>query len=392
MTFCSNCGNQMADDAKYCAHCGSRTLYENESRDKQENYFTRSNEYAGNLIKCPACGTELPSLTAICPACGHEVNSVKVSDSLQSFIAKIDDCDRKIAKSGGVPKKGWSSWGKWKKIGWVILNVYLICIPLLIYFLLSLVRIEKTPSLTAEERQKVTIIENYTFPNDRGSILEAMLFIGTKVDFLAEEKANTNNLYWIKLWSKKAGQLHQKAELLFPGDTIANDTYTKIMANFKKAKQKMHIRIGVTVAVIVVVILYLVVKGNNGSTDNNEMYDWPVNQFTEILPEPIIKTGKIAAEYEQQFQFELYNVSQVEFEDYVKDCRNVGFTFEITKTDSVFYADNAEGYNLNIFYYDDDEEMHVSIDCYGVNSEDNSSHNDNNVVQSLPNNLNDSGN
>lgn len=76
---------------------------------------------------------DLPSFTAIYPACGHEINSLKISESLDKFIAQIEECDRRIANSPEIPKKGVVYMRKVEKIGWVLLSLYLACIPLLIY-------------------------------------------------------------------------------------------------------------------------------------------------------------------------------------------------------------------------------------------------------------------
>lgn len=178
--YCSKCGQENNADAQFCQNCSAPLQNE---KDSEFSYSERKQEYAGKIIKCPACGEELPSFTAICPACGHEINSSRVSESLDKFIAQIEECDRRITNSPEIPKKGWSTWGKWKKIGWVLLNLYFACIPLLIYVLRPLLRTDKAPALTADEKYKATIIENFPFPNDRGSILEALLFIKSKVAF-----------------------------------------------------------------------------------------------------------------------------------------------------------------------------------------------------------------
>lgn len=41
-----------------------------------------------SVRKCPACGMELPSLTAVCPGCGHEINDVEVWESLIAFVTQ----------------------------------------------------------------------------------------------------------------------------------------------------------------------------------------------------------------------------------------------------------------------------------------------------------------
>jgi hypothetical protein len=253
MAFCSSCGAKLEDGARFCSYCGTQT--------QQSNYkYRRTEEYAGKIIKCPACGSELPSFTAVCPSCGHEINSSKASDSLKSFIEQIHACDRRIANSPEVSKKGWSTWSKGKKIGWVILNYFFICIPLMIYLIKPVLRIDKTSSLTNEEKHKAIIIENFPFPNDRGSILEALMFIKSKVSFLVTKKVNANNAYWTILWTKKAEDLYQKAELLFPGDQIASGAYKDIVKNNAKIKKKLKTRLLLTVAITVTAIVFIVIR------------------------------------------------------------------------------------------------------------------------------------
>ena len=368
--YCSKCGQENNADAQFCQNCSAPLQNE---KDSEFSYSERKQEYAGKIIKCPACGEELPSFTAICPACGHEINSSRVSESLDKFIAQIEECDRRIANSPEIPKKGWSTWGKWKKIGWVLLNLYFACIPLLIYVLRPLLQTDKAPALTADEKYKATIIENFPFPNDRGSILEALLFIKSKVAFLAAEKINANNSYWMRLWTKKAEQLHEKAEILFPGDKIANETYQEILKNSNIVKKKLIIRLLLTVGVIIIFVAFMGVRsGKNGignladNKDYDQKYDWQENQFTTLLPKPESEYGKVTMEMEKQFSVEIYKTSTEMYEEYVKECRNNGFTVDITKTEGMFSAHNEEGYQLYIYYYENKKEMHISIDSNDI--------------------------
>jgi uncharacterized protein (UPF0212 family) len=50
-------------------------------------------EKVGNIRKCPACGAEVPSMTAVCPSCGHEFSNVQVVNSVQVFFQKLDMLD-----------------------------------------------------------------------------------------------------------------------------------------------------------------------------------------------------------------------------------------------------------------------------------------------------------
>ena len=94
----------------------------------------------------------IDSFIAKCPACGFELNCKKVNSILQDFIRDINECENTIANSPNAGKSGWASWNKSKRFGWVVLNLFFLCIPLVIYLALPLVTVKSTPKLTAEEK------------------------------------------------------------------------------------------------------------------------------------------------------------------------------------------------------------------------------------------------
>lgn len=242
VNFCSSCGTKLDPNAKFCKGCGVAVDVPNNNQRQQE--------WAGKIVKCPSCGEDIPSFTAICPACGHEFNSAKVSSSLKDFIDNINECDRLIANNPHPgPKSGWSSWSTIKRIFWVILNILFLGLPLIIYLyvklfsiIIPLARYDSTPKLTADEKRKASLIENFPFPNERESILEALLFVKAKISFLASEKIDKKNAYWIRLWSAKASQLYQKAEMMFKGDKVANEAYLEISAQKERVKKNREIQ------------------------------------------------------------------------------------------------------------------------------------------------------
>lgn len=115
-------------------------------------------------------------------------------------------------------------------------------VPLVIYLTLPLfrplLRSNATPELSSTEQRKVALIENITFPNDRESVLEALLFTKSKMAFLASEKANEKNAFWLRLWNTKTTQLHQKATILLSNDTIAETEYNEIVASKNAVDKK----------------------------------------------------------------------------------------------------------------------------------------------------------
>ena len=102
------------------------------------------------------------------------------------------------------------------------MNIYLVCIPLLIYN-----SKKKNSNYVDYSAEKKSFIENYTFPNDRQSILDALIYMKERIYSLTVDGITRNDYDWAKVWKNKAGHLYQQAELLFPGDQIANKTYNE---------------------------------------------------------------------------------------------------------------------------------------------------------------------
>lgn len=404
--FCSNCGEKLVATAKFCNACGSRIatatpppvthkvdstpvtpppalksspapnsatpppVPDPVSAPKKE----RSTVYDGEIHKCPNCGEVISSFVTNCPACGFELSRKQVSASLQRFIDRVDECDRKIASSPET-KKGWASWSKSKRIWWVILNLLFMCVPLVIYLVWPLVRINATPKLTVEEKQLVSVIENFPFPNDRESILAALVYAKEKIGFISKEKIDRKSAYWMRLWTTKADQLKQKADMMFPNDPIVKESYNEILADNARVKKTIKIKGIIGLVVLAVAIIFTVVRygvldrvGVTGGKDTSATFEWQnYGLFTQI-PEPETHNGKIVLESDNQIQIELYKISAKEFNDYVGACKNAGFTEGITKTDSVFYANDDEGYKLSIFYYENKDTMNVYVSAYDLGS------------------------
>lgn len=360
MAFCTNCGQELAEEAKFCASCGKAV-------DSNSTY-QRKTVYDGVIHKCPNCGEVLSSFLANCPACGFEFNSKKVNSSLKEFIEEINECDRKIANNPLPAKTGWSSWSKAKRIFWVILNVIFFGFPLIIYLyvkvfsiILPLVRYSSTPKLTTDEKRKVSLIENFPFPNERESILEALLFVKAKVSFLASEKIDRKNAYWIRLWSAKASQLYQKAEMMFKGDKAADEAYREIVAQRERVAKTVKVKaIAYTIALIAIIV-FLAVK--NGTFDDiklsNTPLEIPETELSVLMPQIEGGKGEVVTNNSEYFSVEYYGISESEFEAYKKDCKNRGFTIDCESTGSLFDAFNEDGYNIRITYYS--SEMHITV-------------------------------
>ena len=90
MKFCTNCGKQLNDDAKFCDKCGSPVsnaqtpppipgINENVADETK-----RKEVFVGERRKCPVCGVEISAFALTCPN-GHELSGVKVSNIAKEF-------------------------------------------------------------------------------------------------------------------------------------------------------------------------------------------------------------------------------------------------------------------------------------------------------------------
>ncbi len=264
MKFCSNCGTRLGEKANFCHICSAPVSKERPQPNFNNN--RRQEEYAGNILKCPACGLSVPSFTAICPGCGHEINSIKVSSSYQEFIEKVDQYDRIIAQ---VIYTGWASWGNTKRFLWIILNIYTFGIAHLIYSKRSkknnTYRTEIADRAEIAERNKILTIENYVFSNNRETILEMLIYISSKLKQLKSERSLKYAEKWNKIWANKAEDFYTKAELLFPGDKIANDAYREINIISKELNRKILTSKIIVAATIILVILISLIFGERPS-------------------------------------------------------------------------------------------------------------------------------
>jgi|GEM_PF-3078888 len=90
MKFCTNCGKQLNDDAKFCDTCGSPVSNAQtppltpEANENVADETKRKEVFVGERRKCPVCGVEISAFALTCPN-GHELSGVKVSNIAKEF-------------------------------------------------------------------------------------------------------------------------------------------------------------------------------------------------------------------------------------------------------------------------------------------------------------------
>ena len=91
MAFCINCGQELAEGAKFCANCGTA------ANDTNSN-AKRKMVYDGEIHKCPQCGEVLEAFVAVCPSCGYELRGSSTTNAVKEFAAKLDTATAEYQK------------------------------------------------------------------------------------------------------------------------------------------------------------------------------------------------------------------------------------------------------------------------------------------------------
>lgn len=186
MAFCSNCGKQLVDGAKFCSGCGATVV-----QTTVEENAKRKVVYEGELHKCPSCGEVLGAFVSVCPACGYEIRGAKASDSVQELSHKLDEIEAKRdrPKSRGVFKRKWFD--------------------------------THINELTKEDEQKITLIRNFAIPNTKEDLIEFLILAASNVDAKCHNSFNDGGAAYdsprkalSKAWETKFDQAYQKANMI----------------------------------------------------------------------------------------------------------------------------------------------------------------------------------
>ena len=154
MTYCSNCGEQISNSAKFCSECGSR----NSGASNHQNW---QQEHAGKIYKCPSCYENLKSFMTACPSCGFELRGSKATEALKNF--------------------------------------------------------EYRYSQLRKPQEKIDYIKTFAIPNTKEDVLEFMILASANIDpdVFRIDKHNHIDARVSNAWIAKMEQAYQKAQLLF---------------------------------------------------------------------------------------------------------------------------------------------------------------------------------
>lgn len=107
---------------------------------------------------------------------------------------------------------------------------------------------------------------------------------------------------------------------------------------------------------------------NSGSNkddeaDKTEEYKWPDSDIGRMIPQPDSSYGKVSYESEDSFWIDIYDISDEQFENYIDECKNCGFTVDYNKFDGYYSAKDEKGYTLSLTYSKEKETLSISMNA-----------------------------
>jgi len=182
MAFCSNCGHQLTEGAKFCFECGTKVNTQEPSQDE-----TRKVAYDGEIHKCPNCGDILDAYESVCKACGYEQRGSRATSSVHELAVKLQQIEEARLTSNNHSRFGQSS---------------------------------------EIDQQKINLIRSFVIPNTKEDILEFAVLAASNVDTSAYDDSygllstlqNGRRKAVSDAWLAKLKQAYQKAKLVFVGD------------------------------------------------------------------------------------------------------------------------------------------------------------------------------
>lgn len=93
-----------------------------------------------------------------------------------------------------------------------------------------------------------------------------------------------------------------------------------------------------------------------GDENGIEIYQWAEGELANMIPKPNVPSV-LCSENETGFGFTSYGASKDQFKEYVQACKDKGFTYDTSNSDTYYNAKNSEGYELSIHYFDRDEQL-----------------------------------
>ncbi len=100
--------------------------------------------------------------------------------------------------------------------------------------------------------------------------------------------------------------------------------------------------------------------GNKNNTQDYKDFDWNDIELHEFLPEPKSHSGELITNTDESLYMGI-KASESDFDEYVKACKEMGYTVESNESNQLYSAYNSDGYDLSLIFYDDHYSLNLDV-------------------------------
>ena len=117
--------------------------------------------------------------------------------------------------------------------------------------------------------------------------------------------------------------------------------------------------------ILIIPFCAAITAGSSGYSDHapESPYDWPAGGIADVIPQPEGEFGTLYYQSEDSMSLDVSMEGITEFRDYVNACKDAGFTVDVESGNTHFTAYNEEGYHLDLYYFESEKYVSISLDA-----------------------------
>lgn len=99
------------------------------------------------------------------------------------------------------------------------------------------------------------------------------------------------------------------------------------------------------------------------SKETAEDITWSDYILSEELPEPKKLRGRLSSDSSTTLHIYIMEINKSDYKDYLKACKEKGYTIDIYNSDNSFSANNEEGYSLSLYFYEKENKYSIQLNA-----------------------------
>lgn len=265
MPYCSKCGKQISESAKFCTSCGAPVKPVDDNTKRQS-------VYEGKIHKCPNCGQVVEAFQDDCPACGYQFRDTTVTSSVKELVDKLQEIENE-------PKSH------------------------------SFSQLFSGDGLSWKTSKQVALINNYPIPNTYEDIWEFLILSSSRIknDNIAAVSTPDSRAL-TDAWKAKFDQAYHKAILVIdaPEDIqrikdLYSKTQTETVKNQRKRMTSIIVPLVFAFALIFVGPILVLIRSpgraeyNNGVSKENERLNAIVEEVYDYIEQENYTMARVKA-------------------------------------------------------------------------------------------------